>query len=248
MHSTAYITRFVLIMTTIVAMVLAFLSFGLKPIHKKNEAVYNKKAILSAIADQLEGDYTKMTDDEVQGIFDKNITQEVINMEGTVLGSEDVIAAGYPGGRAEDIDMRKEKKKSDEDRIFPIYTYTKADGEKLYILSVVGNGLWDAIWGNIALKSDKNTIAGVAFDHAGETPGLGAEIKDNQAWVDQFKGKSIYDEQGNFVSVDVKKAGGTKNLPHAVDGITGATITADGVDAMLEDGLEFYEPFLKKNN
>lgn len=235
-------------MTTIVAIILAFLALGLKPIHQKNEAIYNKKAILSAIADEIPGDFKSITDDQVQGIFDSKITQEVVNMDGTVLTAQQVIDAGYPGGKAEDVDMKKEKKKPEAERILPIYTYTKDDGSKLYILSVRGNGLWDEIWGNIALQSDKNTIAGVAFDHQGETPGLGAEIKDNPAWAAQFEGKTIYNESGDFVSIDVKKGGGTKNLPHAVDGITGATITADGVDEMLDRGLQYYEPFLKSNN
>lgn len=235
-------------MTTIVAISLALLAVGLKPIHQKNEAVYNKKAILSAISGEIPGDFKSLKDEDVQAIFDTKITQKVVDIEGNELTSQQVMDAGYVGGRAEDVDMKKEKKKPEAERIFPIYTYTKDDGSELYILSVRGNGLWDEIWGNIALESDKNTIAGVAFDHQGETPGLGAEIKDNAAWAAQFEGKTIYDDSGNFVSIDVKKGGGTKNLPHAVDGITGATITADGVDEMLDRGLQYYEPFLKSNN
>ncbi len=235
-------------MTSVVAMALAFLAIGLKPIHKKNEAVYNKKAILSAIADEIEGDFSKISDDQVQEIFDTKIEQKAFDAKGNEVSSQDIIAAGYAGGMAESIEMKKERKKPIEERIFPLYTYTGADGKKFYILSVRGNGLWDEIWGNIALADDKNTIAGVAFDHAGETPGLGAEIKDNKTWAGQFEGKKIYSEDGQFVSVDVKKGGRTAGMPHAVDGITGATITADGVGDMLETGLQYYEPFLKSNN
>lgn len=235
-------------MTTVVAIALAFLAIGLKPIHKQNEAVYNKKAILSAIADQLEGDFERLTDEEVQAIFDTKIEQRAFDINGNEVSEQEIIAAGYAGGKAENIEMGKERKKPETDRIFPLYVYTKEDGSKFYIFSVRGNGLWDEIWGNIALMSDKNTIAGVAFDHAAETPGLGAEIKDNSAWSSQFEGKQIYDDAGNFVSIDVKKGGGTKGMPHAVDGITGATITADGVDAMIEKGMKYYEPFLKANN
>lgn len=235
-------------MTSVVAIALAFMAIGLKPIHKLNEAVYNKKAILSAIADDLDQDFKSLSDEQVQEIFDTKIEQKAFDINGNDVSAQEIIAAGYAGGKAENIEMRKERKKPESERIFPMYTYTKSDGRKFYILSVRGNGLWDEIWGNIALKSDKNTIAGVAFDHAGETPGLGAEIKDNADWVAQFAGKTIYDEAGNFVSVDVKKGGGTKGQAHAVDGITGATITADGVDAMIEQGLQYYTPFLKSNN
>lgn len=233
-------------MTTVVAFVLAFLSFGLKPIHKKNEAVYNKKAILSAIADHLGTDIKKMNDDDVQNIFDTKIDQIVIDPTGSEISSQQVVSAGYAGGQAESIDMQKEKKKAVEDKMLPIFVYTSDDGKKFHILSVRGNGLWDEIWGNIALMDDKKTIAGVAFDHAGETPGLGAEIKDNPAWKNQFTGKSIYDAAGNFTSVDVVKGGAPAGSINAVDGITGATITADGVADMLEEGLALYGPYLKK--
>ena len=233
-------------MTSIVALVLAFLSFGLKPIHKKNEAIYNKRAILSAISDYLGSDLAQMDDNGVQEIFDSKINQFVLDIEGNEVSSEDVIAKGYPGGRAEDVDMKKEKKKEDEERIFPVFVYTAEDGKVFHILSVRGNGLWDEIWGNIALKDDKKTIAGVAFDHQGETPGLGAEIKDNPAWKAQFAGEEIYDENGKFTSIDVVKGGSDPENIHAVDGITGATITADGVAAMLDKGLMYYETYLEK--
>lgn len=233
-------------MTSIVALVLAFLSFGLKPIHKKNEAIYNKRAILSAISDYLGSDLAQMDDNGVQEIFDAKINQFVLDIDGKEVSSEEVIAKGYPGGKAEDVDMKKEKKKEDGERIFPVFVYTADDGKVFHILSVRGNGLWDEIWGNIALKDDKKTIAGVAFDHQGETPGLGAEIKDNPAWKAQFSGEQIYDENGKFTSIAVVKGGSDPENIHAVDGITGATITADGVAAMLDKGLMYYETYLEK--
>lgn len=233
-------------MTAIVALSLAFLFFGLKPIHMKNEAVYNKKAILSAVAEQLPVEFSKISDEEVSDIFNNDVEQMVLDMQGNVLTPEQVAAAGYPGGKAEDVDMKQEKKKPEADRILPLYVYTTDSGEKYYIVSVRGNGLWDEIWGNIALKQDLSTIAGVAFDHVSETPGLGAEIKDNPSWKAQFKGKEIYDESGKFTSIDIVKGGARDDNPHAVDGLTGATITANGVDAMLERGLKYYEPYFEK--
>jgi Na+-transporting NADH:ubiquinone oxidoreductase subunit C len=77
---------------------------------------------------------------------------------------------------------------------------------KNYILPVRGNGLWDEIWGFITLEADGNTIKGVAFDHKGETPGLGAEIKDNKNWKEQFVGTKLF-EGDEFVGVDVVKGG-----------------------------------------
>lgn len=233
-------------MTAVVAVILAYLSFGLKPIHQKNEAVYNKRAILSAVADHLGTDFKTLKDEQVAEIFITSVEQIVLDMEGNVLSPEQVIEKGYPGGKAEHVDLAKEKKKPLTQQILPLYVYSSPEGNKYYILSVRGSGLWDEIWGSIALNEDLATIAGVAFDHKAETPGLGAEIKDNPAWKGQFEGKKIYDEQGTFTSIDVVKGGARDDNPHAVDGLTGATITADGVDEMLSRGLKYYEPYLEK--
>ena len=146
------------------------------------------------------------------------------------------------GVLAEKIDMAKERKKPESERLLPLFIYEQG-GEKYYIVSVRGNGLWDEIWGNIALESDLSTITGAAFDHKGETPGLGAEIKDNPNFAKKFKGKKIYDE-GEYVSVTVRK-GGAKDPEHDVDGISGATVTADGVTEMLHRGIKYYEPYFK---
>lgn len=233
---------FVLIMTTVVALVLAFLQFSLKGLHDKNEAIYSKKATLGAIADHLGIDYSKIQDDEVESIFSEKIQQYVVNGAGELVSQEEVAALGYKGGVASAVDMKKENKKGD-DKLLPLYVFTKADGKKYYILYARGKGLWDEIWGCVALEDDFNTIAGVSFDHKAETPGLGAEIKDNKAWVKQFIGKKIYDGD-TFKGINVRK-GGAKDPVYEVDGISGATITGDGVTDMLEDYLVDYEPYLK---
>ena len=198
-------------MTVVVALVLASMATLLKPIHDRNEAIFNKKAVLSAIETEL-GDgvkVKKMEDDEVLNIFDNRITQEVVDYSGQLVSIEEVESRGYPGGLAEHIDMKKEKKKAAEDRIFPVFTYDDGS-KKTYIVSVRGNGLWDEIWGNIALTDDFKTVVGASFDHQGETPGLGAEIKDNPSFRKQFRGKSLYDDKGNYTSVVVRK-GGARN-------------------------------------
>ena len=243
MHSTNKVLGFVFMLTFVVALVLAFMQNGLKPIHEKNEALYSKKATLAAVANHIEGDFASITDEKVQEIFDNQIEQFVVNNEGTIISADDLLAMGVKEGKAENLDLTKEQKKSAEERLRPVYIYTKDDGSKYYIVYTRGKGLWDEIWGNIALEEDLATIAGVSFDHRGETPGLGAEIKDNKAWAGQFIGKKIYDGSGNYTSVGVIK-GGAKDPVHEVDGISGATITADGVAEMLHRGLKAYEPYL----
>lgn len=241
MHNTNYVIRFVLIMTALVAVLLAFLSTALKGVHDKNEAIYNKRAILGAVADKLDANLSSLSDDDIAGIFTSQVEQKVFDMKGNELTKEQVEALGYKGGLAEHVDTSKEKKKAEKDRILPWYTYNAKDGKKYYILAVRGNGLWDEIWGNIALDSDLNTISGVSFDHKAETPGLGAEIKDNAAFPAMFKGKKVFATDGSYKSVDVVK-GGVKDPMHQVDAISGATITAVGVGEMMVRGIEYYQP------
>jgi len=230
-------------MTTVVALVLAFLFNGLKGTHERNEIVYNKKAILSAIENELGESISDMSDDRAEEIFSTKIKQTVVTVAGDEV-EESYIENRYKGGKAENIDLKKEKKLDEDEKILPVFEFNTDSGEKYYIASVRGSGLWDDIWGYIALEDDLNTIAGVAFGHKGETPGLGAEIKDNEDWKSQFKGKKLYDENGDWKSVYVRK-GGAKNPIHEVDGISGATITADGVTEMLDRGLKYYESYFK---
>lgn len=230
-------------MTTIVAFVLSSLFFGLQDRVKINEEVYNKKQTLSAVATQLSKSLDEMTNDEILDVFENQITQTVINGKGDVMEPAEVEALGYGGSTAEKLDMKKEKKKPVADRSWPIYKFKSDDGKDYYILSVRGNGLWDEIWGYVALEDDLKTISGVAFDHKGETPGLGAEIKDNKAFQEQFIGTSIVGASGDYKGILVRK-GGAKNKKYEVDGLTGATITADGVTDMLEIGVKSYAPYL----
>ena len=233
MYSTNYIIGFIFILTATVAVGLTGLRQATFEKANQNEDIFNKRAILSAVENYLgEGVTVKgLSDDQILEVF-AAMEQPVLDMEGNTI----------EGVSASEIDMAKEKKKPEAERRLPLYIYEHA-GEKFYILSVRGNGLWDEIWGSIALKSDLNTIAGAAFDHKGETPGLGAEIKDNPSFAKQFQGKSIYKDD-EYVSVMVRK-GGAKDKLVEVDGISGATVTADGVTEMLYRGIKYYEPYLE---
>jgi len=152
--------------------------------------------------------------------------------------------------KAFEIDLKKElyKKSKSEKFALPLYVVEK-EGVKTYVIPMRGSGLWGPVYGNMALAEDLNTIVGVTFDHDGETPGLGAEIT-TPMFTKQFIGKKIFDEQGNFTSIKVVK-GGAKTLPqpeqiHAVDAISGGTITSNGVGDMIQNVIESYEPYFKK--
>lgn len=248
MHSTNYIIRFTIVMTVVVAFVLALMVSGLKDIHTLNESVYNKKGILSAVSGQLGKDISTLSEVEVGEIFSKQIEQKVINTKGEVLTEAQIVeATGGAAKKAEELDLAAESKKPEASKLLPLYVFTDNKDQKKYnIIYVRGKGLWDEIWGYITLSEDWNTIAGQAFDHKGETPGLGAEIKDNKAWYGQYTGKKLYDPNGKFVSVSAVK-GGVKDADHQVDAISGATITGNGVNEMLMRGVKYYEAYVDKN-
>ena len=126
---------------------------------------------------------------------------------------------------------------------------TEKDGQKLYecqidgknivVASLKGMGLWGGISGYLAIDPE-GKVYGAYFNHEGETAGLGAEIKDSQEWQEKFIGKQIWDEQGNVVLSVVKKV---DNPETQVDCVTGATLTSNGVDAMLKDGLKDFKNY-----
>lgn len=230
--SNRYIIIYTLIMTLVVSVVLAFVVKGFEPMHVANEEVFKKKEILGAIKDQLGTDLSKMGDKEVLELFKNKVEQVVLDANGKPLEGE----------LAEKISMAAEEKKPEADRHYPLFIF-KGEKGNLYLLSLRGMGLWDKIWATVALQDDFNTVVGTSFGHVGETPGLGAEIKDNPNFSKQFQGKTIY-KDGQYVSVGVIK-GGARDKEHEVDAISGATITSTGVHEMMQKGLKPYLPYLE---
>ncbi|MEM6965047.1 MAG: NADH:ubiquinone reductase (Na(+)-transporting) subunit C [Bacteroidota bacterium] len=240
MHSTNYVITFILIITTVVAVGLTGLREATKPLADANEALFNKKGVLNAIQSKFKDDMPKDWDDaKVEEVFAK--------VEGMVFDHEGNPMDGYTA-----IDLEKDRDKVNklpvEERPFPVWVY-EDEGKKYYVISVYGKGLWDKIWGTVAFEEDMNTLAGAYFDHKGETPGLGAEIKDNAGWYKQFMGKKTLSEVGQILGVKVMK-GGAKNIEYEVDAISGATITCDGVTDMMVEGINNYQPIFAqlKNN
>ena len=109
------------------------------------------------------------------------------------------------------------------------------------VVPLHGKGLWDAIWGFVALESDMNTVKGIVLNHKGETPGLGAEIATPKHQA-LYKGKTIF-EGDEFVGISLVKGGADKENLHEVDAITGGTKTSDGVSAMIKECLASYKSY-----
>lgn len=231
-NSNTYTIIYAFGMTFIVAVILALAASGLKPMQDKNVDLANKRDILKSVGLGNVAD--------VEAVYSKSITEYVVNYKGESVEKD---ASGNKLV-ASKIDVRTESRKPLEERYLPIYKFTSDNNDIVYIVPLRGSGLWDEIWGFVALKDDFKTVFGASFDHKSETPGLGAEIA-TAAFQAQFPGKVIFDEKGNYTSVEVVK-GNKSNPEYQVDGISGGTITSDGVSDMLYSDIKDYLPFFEK--
>lgn len=230
-QSNSYIVIFALGLCIVVGGLLSLAAVGLRPAQQKAEALDRKKQILGAVLPDVGERPAK----EINQLYDERVESLVVNYEGEPV----------EGSVAEAVEIGREYKKKPKDRLYPVFKYKEspdAQEVKAYILPLYGNGLWNNIWAYIALNNDMETIEGIKFDHVGETPGLGARITGQDVQM-RYKGKKILDDEGKFMSVTMLK--GENNAPesinaHEVDGMSGATLTADGVNDMMEKYLGYY--------
>ena len=227
--SNLYIFGFSSALVLLAAAILSFTSIMLKDRQHQNIEIERQKNILAALG-------VKSTSADVLTKFPQYIRQSlVIKADGSIVS----------GTTAEEIDLKKENEKPVEEREFPLYLAEK-DGKHFVVIPVWGKGLWGPIWGNVALESDMNTIHGVNFDHAGETPGLGAQISTTR-FMSQFKDKKLFNLSDHFVSIKVEKHGTYKPDSHTVDAISGGTITSKFLEDMLIQSLEPYQNYFSQN-
>ena len=222
----SYTFSFAIVMVIVVAGLLSFTAINLKKPQLKNIELEKKQNILSSIGIDVERDEAGLN-------FGKYIKEKIVlNSSGEEVK-----------GDAFKIDLSKELKKNKKDQLLPLYV-ANVEGEKKYIIPLRGKGLWGPIWGFLSLENDFNTVYGAVFDHKSETPGLGAEINQYEDFQQQFEGKKIL-EGAKVVSITVWKGGAKADDVHGVDGISGGTITSDGVTYMLEERLNMYAPYFK---
>ncbi|MDR0970999.1 MAG: NADH:ubiquinone reductase (Na(+)-transporting) subunit C [Bacteroidales bacterium] len=236
MFSNRYIYIYSIILVVCAAAILTFAAVGLKPMQDRNVRVEKMQQLLDAVG-------ISSTTKDAQEKFDEYFTEQyAVNLKGEVVGK--IVNGKQILGKVNPFSLDEKKqfslaKNKDENALLPIYICTK-QGKKQYVIPVRGNGLWGAIWGNIALDEDLKTVVGVNFSHKGETPGLGAEITTDN-FKNQFKGKTIFDGD-KFTSISVIKRADKANL-HQVDAISGGTMTSNGVSDMLKDCLGYYIPY-----
>ena len=223
-NSNAYIIIYTVVMVVIVGALLAFLATSLKDKQDANVLNEKKVSIMKAF-----GSANENFDDVVTIGYITDGKFAEVNKEDSAAVAEVFAALADLKGLAE------------AENNFPIFKYEK-DGVTKYVAPMAGKGLWGDIWGYVSLivEDGQAKISGIVMDHAGETPGLGAEIA-TEKWQQKFEGKVLYNAEGEF-AVRMQK-GGAQN-DHQVDAITGGTKTCDGVNAMLANSIGKYKSFL----
>ena len=221
-NSNVYTLLFAAVMVIIVAFLLAFVNSSLRDKQNENVKADTKKQILAAL--------------NVKNVANANV--EFLHY---VKADKLMASDGKLDETVNESDfVTSYEKEAKALKRFHVFVCEK-DGETKYVIPVYGTGLWGAIWGYIALNADKNSVYGVYFSHASETPGLGAEIA-GEKFMNEFLGKQVM-EKGNIV-LSVVKNGKVDNPACQVDGISGGTITSNGVSLMLKECLANYMPFL----
>ena len=235
-----YTVAFASIMVIVVGSVLAFLASSLSEKIKQNEKLEKQQNILYAMGineNEDEGSVNFVPTDRVAEEFSKYIKEQIV-IEGDKITEDN---------EAYLINLKQQETaaKKGNTRKLPLFIGEK-DGKKFYIIPMYGKGLWDAIWGFVSL--DENLVVqGVYFDHKGETPGLGANIK-QRYFMDDFEGESILDGT-EYAGIEVAKGNNdplnnTKD-DNEVDALAGATITGNGVSAMIKESINLYKSYLE---
>lgn len=225
------VIRFAVIVCLGCSVFLSAAAIGLRERQEANLVFDMRRNILKSV-DLFE---PGMGEKEVNETYAEKVVGLVLNPDGSVIEGRDPAT----------VDPEEEPE------LLPMYQRVD-DGEvTAYTFPVSGKGLWSTLYGYFALEEDLNTVRGLTFYKHGETPGLGGEI-DKEWFQHNFVGKKIRTESGDIVSVAVVKGHAAdkhpdpKELQHYVDGISGATMTSNGVTALLRAGLERYEPYFAR--
>ena len=233
--------QFVMIVAFVSSLLLAFIAMSLKPRMEYNVILDKKKSILKSIDIDVNG----LTPNQLDEKYNLHIEEIVINKLGDIVNDvflSDILWVEDKGTGTTNY-ILKTSDKEYVNQYYPLYKTSNPDG---YIIPISGKGLWSTLKGYFAIAEDKNTTMGIVFYEHGETPGLGAEV-DKPWFQNQFKidkGKKIFNSNNDLVSIFLNKKKNTYDKPHEVDGITGATVTANGVTKFLKRDLDRYKNFL----
>jgi len=212
---------------------------GLRSLQQTNAALDKKSNILNAAGLYEMG----MSNSAIESTYSERVEQRYVNLdEGTF------VEAPKP-----DYDMYKAAKETEystkvtnsnvgfqrRPNVASVYLVRDDAGDvSRIILPVHGSGLWDLMYGFLAVDADGQTVRELIYYQQKETPGLGGE------WQDKWDGKELY-ENGE-VAIRVVKNANPSN-PHTIDALSGATLTSNGVENTIRYwvGEQGFGQFLK---
>ena len=223
-----------LVLCLVCSIAVASASVLLRPLQERNKTLAMRTEILRVAGLFEEGK-------DVNALFEQ-IEARVVDLEtGEYVDHIDVVTYDHIEA-ARDPELSVPVPRDDDiARIFtrakyaPVFLVKDGDEVKTIILPVYGYGLWSTMYAFVALGPDGRTVEGVTFYQHGETPGLGAEVE-NPKWQANWKGKVAIADDGR-VQFQVNKGSVDPNSPeveYAVDGLTGATLTSDGVTNLMQ--------------
>lgn len=229
------------IIVVLVAAILAYTSLALQPKQDANVKAEAISQMLTAAKYYDKATLEQMGNDKILAEYVKDIDRALlINGEGKVIDSLDKANSEiYTESqlKAQNNLMKANNKNAMR---LPVFIFNK-DGKKITVIPCYGAGLWGPVWGYLAFADDMKTFVGAYFDHASETPGLGAKIKDDPSFRAEFEGKTADFSTTKIFSI--VKGGAPAGQTNAIDAITGATMTSKGLSAAIEQWLEFYKPY-----
>ena len=241
-NSNVYTIVYTTIIVVVAAAILAIAAMALKPKQDANIKAETISQMLTAAGFSSKEDLAKLGNDKILALYSDNIkTAFLIDAQGNKTGELETAV--------NDIELQDNLKVENKNIAagnpsLPVYIFEK-DGAEINVIPIYGAGLWGPIWGYVAFDANCDKIVGAYFDHESETPGLGAKIKDEAWFREQFQGKRV-----NYANADrsfrIVKGGAPKDDNSAVDAITGATMTCNGLDAALNTWFKAYMPYLQK--
>ena len=239
----------VLVLCLVCSIVVAGSAVGLKPRQQEQRALDKQRNIL-AVAGLM---HDKMSADDVAEVFASRVVPRLVDLKsGTVLDKDPMKFNQSQALKdpAQSIELTSSEDPAGIRRrsnVVEIYLI-KDEQQKVQEmgLPVYGNGLWSMMYAFVALDTDGRTIRGITYYDQGETPGLGGEIE-NPNWRAQFVGKRVVDDNGK-PALRVMKGAAPQGDLYAVDGLSGATLTSNGVQHSFEFwmGELGFGPFLKQ--
>lgn len=242
-NGNVYTVIYSTVIVVLVAAILAFTALSLKPRQDANAKAETISQMLTAAHIYTKDECSAMGNDKVLEAYSSNIKAAyVVDANGKKVGDLNTevksielrdglkaIDKGIRGGNAVEL---------------PVYVFTK-DGSDITVIPCYGAGLWGPVWGYLAFSTDGKTFVGAYFDHESETPGLGGKIKDDPSFRAEFDGK-VADFNASPI-FSIVKGGASEGKLNAIDAITGATMTSNGLSAAIETWLEAYKPYFLSN-